>query len=104
MKILLLGGHYDGEEKIIDLQGDYLKLPPKVDYSDGDTINVQVYRKLDLRFRRNYSRDARCEYSRFEEMEDLHIFADSSISDETVKTIEKVIIRALSAGWVRRYT
>lgn len=103
MKILLLGGHYDGEERIVDLQGDYLKLPPKVNYSDGDTFNVQVYRKLDLSFRRNYLRDGRSEYSRFEEMEDLHIFADSSISDETAKTIAKVISRALNATWRVKY-
>ena len=103
MKILLLGGQYDGEEMIADLQGNYLKLPPKGHFGDGETFNVQVYRKLDLRFRRNYFRDDRKGYSRFEEIEDLYMFADSSISDETAKTLTKVIIRALNAEWKVHY-
>lgn len=104
MKVLLIGGDYCGEEISHTYECDrYLNLPPKSQKNDNEIFEIQKYIKIDLVFRRNHHRDDRSFSTSYEEMEDLHIYAHSSIPKEMQSTIGKIIVKALDAGWRRQY-
>lgn len=104
MKVLLIGGDYCGEEVSHTRECvEHLNLPSKPSKTDNEVFEIQKYRKIDLVFRRNYRRDDRTFLTSYEEMEDLHVYAHSSIPKQMESTIAKIIIKTLDAGWRRQY-
>lgn len=104
MKILLIGGDYCGEELSHAYECDeYLNLQSKSPKNDNEVFEIQKYRKIDLVFRRNYRRDDRTLSTVYEEMEDLHVYAHSSIPKQMESTIAKIIVKAINSKWLRKY-
>lgn len=107
--ITIFGGYHNGQEYNLLKDVTYVQLQEDVRIHDYTTsgfytnkpIKVHTYRKLDVRYVKDFKRSPMT--NSWKQLEDLNIFIPEETSTEYEETLKKIIGKALNANWIRKY-